>query len=167
MAYFPLEPQYAAVVLASVENKCTAEILTIVSILSSSSPLFPDSSSQRDAAAEARAKFRHHSGDHLSMLNVWSAFESIASEGRSQRKDWCKRNYINERTLLEAQKIRTQLVQVCVRLGFDDKMSCGQDDAPVLKSLVRGLVQNVALLQPDGTYKQLMGPKVCLLDVSC
>lgn len=160
MAFFPLEPQYAAVILASVDNNCTSEVLSIVSILSSSSPLFPDSSSQREAAADARAKFRHLSGDHLSMLNVWSAYEIIALEGKGARKEWCKKNHVNERALSEAKNIRDQLVQVCVRTGVDYKVSCGQDDAPILKSLVRGLVQNVALLQPDGSYKQLMGPKV-------
>ncbi|EIM85902.1 P-loop containing nucleoside triphosphate hydrolase protein, partial [Stereum hirsutum FP-91666 SS1] len=159
MAFFPLEPQYAAVILASVDNNCTSEVLSIVSILSSSSPLFPDSSSQREAAADARAKFRHLSGDHLSMLNVWSAYEIIAAEGKGARKEWCKKNHVNDRALSEAKNIRDQLVQVCVRTGVDWKASCGQDDAPILKSLVRGLVQNVALLQPDGSYKQLMGPK--------
>lgn len=160
MAFFPLEPQYAAVILASVDNNCTSEVLSIVSILSSSSPLFPDSSSQREAAADARAKFRHLSGDHLSMLNVWSAYEIISAEGKGARKEWCKKNHVNDRALSEAKNIRDQLVQVCVRTGVDWKVSCGQDDAPILKSLVRGLVQNVALLQPDGSYKQLMGPKV-------
>lgn len=161
---FPLEPQYAATVLASVMHNCTAEVMSVVALLSSTSPLFPDSSSQRDAANEARMKFRHPSGDHWTILNVFRAYDEVcASEGKSGRKDWCKRNFVNQRALREAENIRTQLRGVCERLGIDWSLSCGNEENPLLRSLLRGLLQHVALLQPDGTYKQVMGPSVWLL----
>jgi ATP-dependent RNA helicase DHX33 len=164
---FPLEPQYAAAVLASVKHSCTADVMSVVALLSSSSPLFPDSSSQRDAANEARTKFRHPSGDHWAMLNVFRAYDEVcASEGKSSRKDWCKRSFVSQRALREAENIRTQLRGVCERIGIDWSLSCGNEESPPLRSLLRGLLQHVALLQPDGTYKQMMGPSVCLSDSS-
>ena len=163
LAMFPLEPQYAAAVLASEKHSCTADVMSVVALLSSSSPLFPDSSSQRDAANEARTKFRHPSGDHWAMLNVFRAYDEVcASEGKSSRKDWCKRNFVSQRALREAENIRTQLRGVCERIGIDWGLSCGNEESPPLRSLLRGLLQHVALLQPDGTYKQMMGPSVCL-----
>ncbi|KAF8501122.1 P-loop containing nucleoside triphosphate hydrolase protein [Russula emetica] len=161
LAAFPLEPQHAATLLASVKHSCTAEIMSVVALLSSSSPLFPDTSSQRDAANEARTKFRHPSGDHWTMLNVFRAYDEVcASEGKSGRKDWCKRNFVNQRALREAWNIRTQLRGICERMGIDWSSSCGNEESPLLRSLLRGLLQHVALLQPDGTYKQVMGPSV-------
>ncbi|KAI0051080.1 P-loop containing nucleoside triphosphate hydrolase protein [Auriscalpium vulgare] len=161
MASFPLEPQYAAILLASVDNKCVADVISILSLLSSSSPLFPDSSAQRDDAAEARLKFRHPSGDHLTMLNVFRAYDELsASEGKGARRDWCRQNYVNERALREAGDIRTQLRGVCERTQLDWAVSCGDADGPVLKSLTRGLLQHAAFLQPDGSYKQTLGPSV-------
>lgn len=167
LAMFPLEPQYAAAVLASVKHRCTAEVVSIIALLSSSSPLFPDSSSERDAANEARMKFRHNSGDHWTMLNVFRAYDEVcASEGKSGRKDWCRRNFVNQRALREAENIRTQLRGVCKRTGIDWSSSCGDEESPLLRSLLRGLLQHVALLQPDGTYKQMMGPSVRFLKPS-
>ncbi|KAI0004642.1 P-loop containing nucleoside triphosphate hydrolase protein [Russula compacta] len=161
LAMFPLEPQYAAALLASVQHSCTAEVISVVALLSSSSPLFPDSSSQREAANESRAKFRHPSGDHWTMLNVFRAYDEVcALEGKSGRKDWCKRNFINQRALREAVKIRTQLRGVCERMGIDWSLSCGNEEHPLLRCLLRGLLQHLAFLQPDGTYKQVMGPSV-------
>lgn len=161
---FPLEPQYAAILLASVKHGCTAEVMSVVALLSSSSPLFPDTSSQRDAANEARTKFRHSSGDHWTMLNVFRAYDEVcASEGKSGSKDWCKRNFVNQRALREAWNIRAQLRGICERMDIDWSLTCGNEESRLLRSLLRGLLQHVALLQPDGTYKQVMGPSVRLL----
>ncbi|EMD39744.1 hypothetical protein CERSUDRAFT_150408 [Gelatoporia subvermispora B] len=161
MASFPLEPNLARAVVASAELGCTAEVLDIISILSASSKLFFDSTDEREAAAEARAKFRHRSGDHLTVLNVVRAYQDVAaSEGKSARREWCRRQFVNDRCLVEGLEIRAQLRTVCERMGMDWRASCGDDETPVLKSLVRGLVQHTAFLQPDGTYKQIMGPSV-------
>lgn len=173
MAALPLEPTLARIVLASKDNQCTYEILDIISVLSSTSKLFldPSDQSQRDAAGDARRTFMHPSGDHMTILNAVRAYDELCSsenpsEGKTMskdkgvRKDWCKRHWVNERALKEGIAIRDQLRRVCERLDIDWKVSCGDDDTPVLRSLLRGLVQNSALLQPDGTYKQVLGRAV-------
>jgi ATP-dependent RNA helicase DHX33 len=68
---------------------------------------------------------------------------------------------VNERAVKEAGEIMEQLKGVCNRIGVDWRASCGDEVEPVLKSLVRGLFQNVALLHPDGQYKQVQGRTVC------
>ncbi|KAF9061454.1 P-loop containing nucleoside triphosphate hydrolase protein [Rhodocollybia butyracea] len=161
MAAFPLEPVYSRAVIASTEYGCTQEVLDIVSVLSASSKLFVESSEQRDAVSEARQKFRHVCGDHLTILNVVKAYQEIAqSESKSGRKEWCRRHFLNERALLEANDIRDQLRQTCQRLGIDHRVSCGEKDDPVIQSLGHGLALNMALLQPDGFYKQAIGQSV-------
>ncbi|KAI0761980.1 P-loop containing nucleoside triphosphate hydrolase protein [Trametes elegans] len=161
IAAFPLEPPLARALIASSELGCTAEILTIVSVLSASSHLFVDTHDARDAAADARRKFRHPSGDHLTVLNAVRAYEDVAgAESKAGRREWCRRMFLNERCLAEAANIRAQLCDVCARTGVDARASAGENDAPVLRALVRGLVQNTAFLQPDGSYKQVMGPSI-------
>ncbi|KAJ3758406.1 P-loop containing nucleoside triphosphate hydrolase protein [Lentinula raphanica] len=161
MAAFPLEPIYARAIIASKEYGCTQEVLDIVSILSASSKLFVESSEQREAVSEARKKFRHVCGDHLTILNVVKAYQEIAcSEAKGSRKEWCRQHFLNERALLEASDIRDQLRQTCQRLGIDHSVSCGDKDDPVTFSLGHGLVMNIALLQPDGTYKQTIGQSI-------
>ncbi|KAG7446441.1 HA2-domain-containing protein [Guyanagaster necrorhizus] len=160
MAVFPLEPIHARAILASKDYGCTSEILSIISILSASSKLYIDNSELRESITDSRRKFRHPSGDHLTLLNVVRAYEEVAaSESKVSRKGWCKKHFLNERTLLEAKEIRAQLKQVCVRVQMDPSVSC-EDEGPILKSLGRGLVHNSAFLQPDGSYKQTMGPSI-------
>jgi HrpA-like RNA helicase len=163
MAAFPLEPGYARAILAAKDLGCTSEVIDIISILSASSKLFVDISDKRDAVAEARKMFRHTSGDHLTTLNAVRAYHEIASESsRAARRDWCRKHFLNERTLLEAFSIRSQLQQTCSRLKIDAGLSCGDKDEPILRSLSFGLRRHSALLQPDGSYKQTMGRSVSL-----
>lgn len=163
MAAFPLEPPLARALIASTELGCTSDVLTILSVLSASSHLFVDTHDARDAAADARRKFRHPAGDHLTVLNVVRAYEDVAAgESKAGRREWCRRMFLNERCLSEATNIRAQLRDVCAHMGVDPRAGAGTADSevPVLKALVRGLVQNTAFLQPDGSYKQVMGPSV-------
>lgn len=161
MASFPLEPSLAAAVLASKEHGCTSEIIDIISVLSSQTKLFTDITDQREFAREARRKFHHPSGDHMTALNAVKSYHEIAAvETKGGRKDWCRKQFLNECTLTEATKIREQLKTTCTRLGIDWKSSCGDNEEPILKSLIRGFVQNSAFLQPDGSYRQTVGHSV-------
>lgn len=163
MAAFPLEPIHARSIIASREYGCTNEILDIISILSASSKLFLDITDNRDDIAEARQKFRHPSGDHLTILNAVRSYrEFSAGESKSSCRAWCKKHFLNERTFTEAKDIRLQLDQTCQRLKIDYKASCGENEEPILKSLSHGLAQNSAFLQPDQSYKQVMGQSVSL-----
>ena len=89
MAAFPLEPPLARALIASAELGCTSEVLTILSVLSASSKLFVDTHDARDEAADARKKFRHPSGDHLTVLNVVRAYEDVSRDDTKKgRKEW-------------------------------------------------------------------------------
>ncbi len=160
MTAFPLEPIYARAVVESREHGCTSEIISIVSILSCTSKLFLDNSEQRDTITDVRRKFRHHSGDHLTALNVLRAYEDLASETKNKRRQWCRDHFLNERSLSEAKDIADQLKQVCKRIGMDPNTSSGDNEDLILQCLARGLCQNAAFLQPDGSYKQVIGASV-------
>ena len=165
MALFPLEPQHACAVVASKEYGCTFEVLDIVSIISASSKLFLDVSGQREAVAEIRRKFRHPSGDHITILNAVRAYREIAaSENKHARREWCRKHFVNERTLLEARNIREQLVVTCRRAGIDPAASAKENEDPVIRSMGHGLAGNSAFIQPDGSYKQTMGQSVSSYD---
>ncbi|KAF8507519.1 P-loop containing nucleoside triphosphate hydrolase protein [Hysterangium stoloniferum] len=161
MASLPLEVPLARSLLASKEHGCTAEVLAIISLTSASSRLFIDSSETRDEASAAHQKFYHPSGYHMSCLNVFRAYADISGqESVAVRRRWCKTNYLNERTLRDAALILEQLRENCQRLNIDWKVSCGDDPEPILRSLVRGLHQNVALLHDDGQYRHIEDKKL-------
>jgi pre-mRNA-splicing factor ATP-dependent RNA helicase DHX38/PRP16 len=75
MSEFPMEPSMAKMLIASVEYKCSAEMLTIVSMLSVPSVFYRPKERMEEADA-AREKFNVPESDHLTLLNVFNQWKS-------------------------------------------------------------------------------------------
>lgn len=175
IAQFPLDPPSACALLASKDTECTLETIIILSLLSASGIVLlePAATDLRDTVKDVRSKFRHSSGDHLTLLNVYRSYEDILfgtpseingvtgnSGGKQAAKDWCARHFINERSLREARDIAKQLSQICQKLGVDPAVSCGEDTDRVLRTILLGRYQNCAFLSPGGTYLQVFDKQV-------
>lgn len=63
------------------------------------------------AADEAKARFSHIDGDHLTLLNVYHAYKQHGEDN-----DWCFQNFLNHRSLKSADNVRSQLNRICTRL---------------------------------------------------
>ncbi|KAI9015269.1 P-loop containing nucleoside triphosphate hydrolase protein [Phycomyces nitens] len=151
MAGFPLDPTYSKVLIQSQEDGCTLEAIAIVSLLSVDSIFFMPSD-KREESSEARRKFLHPDGDHLTLLNVLKAYWEVKGD-----MEWCKENFINVRNMKIALEVRDQLIRFCERLEINPSASCGTDTDAVLKCFLSGFFQNTALLQPDGSYRSVAG----------
>ena len=57
------------------------------------------------AADEAKARFAHIDGDHLTLLNVYHAYKQHGDDS-----EWCYANFLNNRSLKSADNVRGQLV---------------------------------------------------------
>ncbi|KAG0169604.1 putative ATP-dependent RNA helicase dhr2 [Apophysomyces sp. BC1015] len=154
MAEFPLDPSYSKVLIQSGEHGCTLEAIAIVSLLSVDSVFFTPSD-KREQAAEARRKFLHLDGDHLTLLNVLRAYWEVKGD-----PEWCKENFINMRNMRIALEVRDQLIRFCERIDIKPTVSCGTDTDAVLKCFLSGFFHNAALLQPDGSYKSVAGSQL-------
>ena len=75
MNEFPMEPSMAKMLIASVEYKCSAEMLTIVSMLSVPSVFYRPKERMEEADA-AREKFNVPESDHLTLFNVYNQWKS-------------------------------------------------------------------------------------------
>ena len=159
MAALPVDPKFSRTILASEELGCSQEVVDIVSVLSASSRLFLGVSN--DDSSAAWDKLKHPSGDHCTILNAFRAYQEVVSSGTyGGAQVWCARNSLSERALSEAVEIRHQLRGICKRIGINTDLSCGGQVHYILRSLILGLVQNAAFIQPNGLYKQVMGPLV-------
>ncbi|CAG8626402.1 478_t:CDS:2 [Paraglomus occultum] len=128
---------------------CTREAVAVISLLSVDSIFFTPHD-KREVAAEAKKKFISLSGDLITMLNVLKAYEHHGDV------EWCKQHFINTRNMRQVLEIRRQLKQLCDRMNIPST-SCGSDYDQLIKCLLLGFFRNTALLQPDNTYKTIVG----------
>merc|ERR1719223_1376945 len=100
MAEFPLDPQLAKMVLYSPQLNCSNEILSITAMLNTPNPFMRPRESQRPAD-EAKARFNHVDGDHLSLLNVYHAWKN-----NQESTSWAYDNFLNARSMKSADSVR-------------------------------------------------------------
>lgn len=62
---------------------------------------------QAKAADEAKAKFSHEDGDHLTLLNAYQAYKQ-----KGEDPNWCWDNFINLRSMKSADSVRQQLARL-------------------------------------------------------
>merc|ERR1712187_282332 len=71
-------------------------------------PIFIRPSETTKTADEARSRFAHLDGDHLTYLNVFHAFKQHVQDGVKPTK-FCSDNFISVRALKAAEVVREQL----------------------------------------------------------
>ena len=149
MAEFPLEPPMSKMLIASVDLGCSDELLTIVAMLSIQSPFHRPKDKQ--AAADAkRAKFFQAEGDHLTVLAVYKGW---AASGYS--KTWAFDNFLQDRSLRQAQDIRKQLLSIMDRYRMPIS-SARNNYTLVSKAVCSGYFMHAAKKDPEEGYKSLV-----------
>ncbi|XP_031561254.1 putative pre-mRNA-splicing factor ATP-dependent RNA helicase PRP1 [Actinia tenebrosa] len=163
MAEFPLDPQLAKMVIASCEFNCSNEILSITAMLSVPQ-VFLRPNEAKKASDEARMKFAHIDGDHLTLLNVYHAFKQNHDDAQ-----WCYDNFIQQRSLKSADSIRTQLARIMDRFKMARKSTDFNSRDYYLnirKALVSGFFMQVAHLERSGHYLTVKDNQVVQLHPS-
>ncbi|KAG1365319.1 putative pre-mRNA-splicing factor ATP-dependent RNA helicase DEAH2 [Cocos nucifera] len=149
MSEFPLDPQMAKMLIVSPEFNCSNEILSISAMLSVPNCFLRPREAQK-AADEAKARFDHIDGDHLTILNVYHAYKQ-----NNEDPSWCYENFINQRTLKAADNVRQQLARIMAR--FNLKL-CSTDFNSrdyyinIRKAMLSGYFMQVAHLERTGHY---------------
>lgn len=165
MNAFPLSPYLSRVIISSaLEYECSEEVLAIASVLAGDNDMFraPSARQGEDLALEAekcKLKLAHHSGDHMTLLNVWREWRR-----NDESRKWCKDNWVNHKALVTAKSVRSQLIDIMKQLDLPlvrarrieveqsgrkkdgrSKETVREIDAvPILKSFLTGYYTNIA-----------------------
>jgi len=103
MAELPLPPMLGRAVLASGDLGCSEEVLTVAAMMQIET-VFVSSSKDKASSEREKRRFSASEGDHVTLLNVFLAFER---SGRSSK--WCRQHHVNYRGLCRAVELRDQL----------------------------------------------------------
>ncbi|DBB04577.1 hypothetical protein WJX77_008716 [Trebouxia sp. C0004] len=149
MSEFPLDPQLGKMLVASPNFSCSNEVISIAAMLSVPN-VFLRPREQAKRADEAKSKFTHADGDHLTLLNVYHAYKQNQEAG-----DWCYDHFLNQRSLKAADSVRTQLVRICTRMGVEMKSTDFRSKdyySNIRKAVTAGYFMQVAHLERTGHY---------------
>lgn len=148
MTLFPMEPTLAKLIILSSQKdfSCSSEVITIVSMLSVPSVFYRPKERASEADA-AREKFLIAELDHLTLLNVYTQWEQRAASVLSKQQklsDWCKRNFLQHRSLLRARDVRRQLVSILQKNGSSIYRS--REDADIRRCICAAYFHQLARL---------------------
>ncbi|CAG8467669.1 8308_t:CDS:2 [Paraglomus occultum] len=145
MVEFPLDPSLSKMLIVADELGCTAEILTIVSMLSVPSVFYrpKERIEQSDAARE---KFFVPESDHLTLLHVYTQWKS-----HSYRDDWCTKHFIHAKAMRKAQEVRSQLLDI-MKAEKMPYTSCGTNWDVVRKCICSAYFHQAARIKGIGEY---------------
>uniref|UniRef100_A0A4W5KBJ9 RNA helicase n=1 Tax=Hucho hucho TaxID=62062 RepID=A0A4W5KBJ9_9TELE len=163
MAEFPLDPQLAKMVIASCEFNCSNEILSITAMLSVPQ-CFVRPTEAKKAADESKMRFAHIDGDHLTLLNVYHAFKQ-----NHESTQWCYDNFVNYRSLMSADNVRSQLSRIMDRFNLprrSTEFTSRDYYINIRRALVTGFFMQVAHLERTGHYLTVKDNQVVQLHPS-
>lgn len=149
MAEFPLEPALSKTLLYASEVGCSEEVLTIVAMLSVTTPFYRPRE-QAEAADKRKSRFTHTDGDHLTLLTVYNAWRE-----RGGDPGWCRDNFLQARTIRRADDVRKQLARIMQRYRQPISSARG-DGALIRRAICSGYFTNAAKRDPHDGYKTLV-----------
>lgn len=146
MSEFPMEPSLSKILIASATDYgCSAEVLSIVAMLSVPSVFYRPKERIEEADA-AREKFYVAESDHLTLLHCYTQWRL-----NGYRDAWCAQHFLHAKILRKAREVRTQLEDICKTLKLPI-VSCGTDWDTVRKCVVSGFFHQAARAKGIGEY---------------
>ncbi|CCF39391.1 helicase associated domain-containing protein [Colletotrichum higginsianum] len=148
MSAFPMDPSLSKLLITAEEYGCSEEMITIVSMLSVPNVFYRPKERQDEADAQ-REKFWVHESDHLTYLQVYSAWKSNGcSDG------WCIKHFLHPKSLRRAKEIRDQLLDI-MKMQKMEMLSCGMDWDIIRKCICSGYYHQAAKYKGSGEYINL------------
>lgn len=125
MAELPFQPMLAKMVLGAQDYGCMEEALSIAAMLQVEQVFVrPSRGEQKVNAERCRRKFSVLEGDHVTLLNVYTAFVKY---GKSSQ--WCRQNFLHYKGLCRAVEIRRQLELLLKRMKVKTKNDGGRPNS--------------------------------------
>ncbi|MFK7889300.1 MAG: ATP-dependent RNA helicase HrpA [Granulosicoccus sp.] len=151
LARLPIDPRLARMLLASADEGCVNDVLTIVSALSIQDPR-ERPFDKRQAADEMHAEFNSESSDFMAWLNLWH-FANVQKKNlsNSQFRKMCRQRFLSPLRIIEWIDVRHQLERLCGDLKLPISSSESEPDN-VHRALLTGLLANVAVKTDKQAY---------------
>ncbi|KND94514.1 putative ATP-dependent RNA helicase DHX35 [Tolypocladium ophioglossoides CBS 100239] len=160
MAELAVEPMMAKTLLSAQSFGCLSEILIIAAMTSLGGSVWFYHDGEQKRMESSRRKFAAEEGDHLTLLNVYTAFVTTGKK----ESHFCHDNHLNYKSMTRAVSIRRQLKRYLERFNIAVDESFKGDTSKkaeqIRRCLTSGNFAHAARMQPDGTYRNVEGGTV-------
>lgn len=165
MAVLPLLPHLSAVLIKADELNVLNPVIDIVSCLSVDNLLLTPGNENRDEVNEKRRNYallgtKH--GDLIALKEYFDHFSSL-SDSKEQKK-WCHDLAISYKAFQNVKRVQRQLLDYMKNISINKHTFTEEDDfktpldiPSVLKSFLKGFINNTLIGMPDRSYRTVMG----------
>ena len=154
LARFPVDPRIGRMILAGVEEGCTAEVLVLAAALNIQDPR------ERPRGAEQKAdqtqqRFRDERSDFLGLLKLWAFVQAALQKGMGELRRVCKDNFLSFLRIREWGEVHRQLEDVAKELRLSQpsaQAAAGHQadlDVRVHRALLTGLLSKIGQWNPE------------------
>jgi len=162
IAHLPVDPTVARMLLEADREGALREVLVIAAGLSIQDPRERPADA-REAAEREHRRFNHESSDFMTLLNIWNAFHDETERlSHGQLRRFCKRHYLSYIRMREWSDIHDQLLRVLNDLGELRINSLPAPYHSIHRSLLVGLLSNVAQRDTGNHYIATRNRRVML-----
>jgi ATP-dependent helicase HrpA len=151
LAQLPVDPRFAAMIVAGGERGVLTEAMTVAAFLALQDPR-ERPAEHAQAAGQAHREFRVEGSDFLGMLKLWDDWHRTREElGSSALKRWCRDHFLSFLRMREWQELRAQLATLARGQGLH-RNELPADPENLHKALLAGLVSHVGRKTERGDY---------------
>lgn len=162
LARIPVDPTVGRMLLEAQREKCVRDVLVIAAGLSIQDPRERPSELAKEADA-IQQRFIHKDSDFLTLLNIWNTYH-VEMEQLSQRKlrKFCVEHFLSFQRMREWRDVYGQLERILkdLKLLTPETNSTSENPdqhyAPIHRSILTGLLSNIATKEADHNYR---GPR--------
>ncbi len=163
MARLPLAPTVSRMILQAQKERALREVLVIASAISIQDPRVRPLEHEKAADQEHR-RFVDGESDFIALLNIWKAYHDTFEKLRtqSQMRKFCKQHFLSFNRMREWRDIYMQIRHTLREMG---SFRMNREDAgydAIHRSVVSGLLGNVAQKKEDNMYRAARGRDVML-----
>lgn len=157
MANFPLDPTMSKMVIESIDDKCSNEVLIIVSMLSGPNVFYrPEGREEESDEARERLYDPDSDSDHLTLLNVYKQWQ-----GAKESSNWCSERFINYKSMVKVRDVVDQLKHVMKTHKY--KLSSSNDKYVIKRCICKSYFHQAAMLRNLKEYQNLRTGMPCHL----
>jgi HrpA-like RNA helicase len=156
MTEFPLPPRQSRIIVEAILHcpNVIQETIIAAAFLSTQNPQILPPGEEMEAR-HAHHRFRDKAGDFISYLNLYKAFK----ESKNVRQ-FCEKNYLDEKTMVEIGNVVLQLELIVSSLGAP--ILSGGDIKDYLFAIAKGMIQFVCVKEGHNMYRSLTADRIII-----